>query len=513
MVLGDWAQVNSHPVNKMAFSIGEASGEDLLAFLAMEELLVFDPTDDLEFQEQPHVETVEEDTEVSSKERFLSTNVSKASPCCLLERLCSSELNIENERVVAEALLKLQNSSVMNDLVDSIATIFVECFQLKASKKNKRLRSVELERRFSVERAKPNDAWNRLVAAAGITESTANDVVYQHIVQHFWSTIGSVHAVARSPVQSPFSVVQPDEMESCAIKDHAGWAIKRARDMIKSMFEDQLKIQMSLTEQTAVPIERAKALALISQLGEDQKQVDGRYRFIPNEAVCTFFVNLHDSVDILLSKQNILVHGGEVVVNCLKHLSVDKELRRKWSGAVNKFSFSRPVEVFVLQYICTMFVKSKQQIIREKFGLKPQKGSVALREGLNAKSTKSSKPSSSTGSSAPPKQLPSVISTLRQNVENPELVSKLLKEISQSDETDAKEILQHLAGKELTKILAALGKPALDGKAKKRQIDVLLTARPHFTVKYPEKVTQTLNFKDTQGGGYNHHLKNLLQIN
>ena len=132
MVLGDWAQVNSHPVNKMASSIGEASVEDLLAFLAMEELLVFDPTDDLEFQEQPHVETVEEDTEVSSKERFLSTNVSKASLCCLLERLCSSELNIENERVVAEALLKLQNSSVMNDLVDSIATIFVECFQLKA---------------------------------------------------------------------------------------------------------------------------------------------------------------------------------------------------------------------------------------------------------------------------------------------------------------------------------------------------------------------------------------------
>ena len=44
----------------------------------------------------------------------------------------------------------------------------------------------------------------------------------------------------------------------------------------------------------------------------------------------------------------------------------------------------------VLQKVSAMFVKSKQSIIREKLDLKPQKGSLSLRQDLKSKTSKKS---------------------------------------------------------------------------------------------------------------------------
>ena len=42
------------------------------------------------------------------------------------------------------------------------------------------------------------------------------------------------------------------------------------------------------------------------------------------------------------------------------------------------------MQVAVLQRVPTMFLKSKQSIIREKLDLKPQKGSLSLRQDLKS---------------------------------------------------------------------------------------------------------------------------------
>ena len=44
----------------------------------------------------------------------------------------------------------------------------------------------------------------------------------------------------------------------------------------------------------------------------------------------------------------------------------------------------------VLQRVSTMFVKSKQSIIRVKLDLKPQKVSLSLRQDLKSKTSKTS---------------------------------------------------------------------------------------------------------------------------
>lgn len=133
-----------------------------------------------------------------------------------------------------------------------------------------------------------------------------------------------------------------------------------------------------------------------------------------------------------------------------------------------------------------MFVKSKQQVARDKFALKPQKSSVELREELRGKIGKSSgvKGQLNKNVVSPSKSLPEIVLKLRRNFESPEIVTDCLKEIC--DQPDKKDILIHLSGKELSGLLSVLGKPALDGKKKTRQVDVLL-ARNEFVIKYPEK--------------------------
>ena len=102
------------------------------------------------------------------------------------------------------------------------------------------------------------------------------------------------------------------------------------------------------------------------------------------------------------------------------------------------------------------------------------------------------KTNSSTGqqkktlSSQPVKNPPEVILKLRKNFESPENISCCLKEICQYP--SKKDILLTLSGKELTKLLLALGHPGLDGKKKMRQVDVLLSGNEEFIVKFPDKV-------------------------
>ena len=352
------------------------------------------------------------------------------------------------------------------------------------------LRAIELEKNFSQCRTKSSPAsiaWEKILEDVGIETSPACESVFQHVLQHFWSTMGSV--VEKESNQTRSTVRQPDDMESEAVTDHAGWAIKRARDIINSSGGKYLRIKNSPMASDFCQIGKSVALDLIAKLGNDEKQENGHFRFVPIQEVSCFFLGLHDVVDNLLSKNQFVVEKNKVVTNCLQHLSTDQGLRNDWFSVVNRYGFQKPVEVFVLEKICLMFVKSKQQIVREKLLLKPRKVSVALREELKGKIGKASgstaKQTTSTETVAV-KIVPSVIVKLRDNFESPENVTCCLREILQ--QPSKREILLSLSGKELTKLLLALGQPGLDGKKKTRQVEILLSSSHECIIKYPEKV-------------------------
>ncbi len=71
------------------------------------------------------------------------------------------------------------------------------------------------------------------------------------------------------------------------------------------------------------------------------------------------------------SRNNILREKGNILKYCLEQMSVHEDLRRKWNELL-------PPD--------TLFLKSKQQIFREKEGLKPNKKSFSLRQQVKGSS-------------------------------------------------------------------------------------------------------------------------------
>ena len=453
----------------------------------LEELFLQDITDDdFYLNEEKH----SSDVPVSAKDNFLCTNVNTSSLKLVLERLADPQVNCVREEQALAAIVNRVESDRFADFLTSVADLFEKCFNLRSSKKNKHLRAIELEKNFSECRTKSSlasKAWMKILQDVGIERSPACDSVFQHVLQHFWSTTGSV--VEKENIQTRSSAHLPDDMESEAVTDHAGWAIKRARDIINSCAGNHLSIKKSPMASDACKIDKSVALELIAKLGNDEKQCNGHFRFVPIQEVSSFFLGLHDVVDNLLSKNQFVVEKNKVVTNCLQQLSTDQGLRNNWFSVVSRCGFQKPVEVFVLEKICLMFVKSKQQIVREKLLLKPKKGSVALREELKGKigkaSSTSAKQTTSTETVAV-KLVPSVVLKLRDNFESPENVTCCLKEILQ--QPSKRDILLSLSGKELSKLLLALGQPGLDGKKKTRQVEVLLSSSHECIIKYPDKV-------------------------
>ena len=85
----------------------------------------------------------------------------------------------------------------------------------------------------------------------------------------------------------------------------------------------------------------------------------------------------------------------------------------------------------MLQRVPTMFLKSKQSIIREKLDSKPQKGSSSLRQDLKSKK---SKKSISTQSESKATRKPAVItSELEKYFEKPEIPVQCVVPLSKRD--------------------------------------------------------------------------------
>ena len=141
-----------------------------------------------------------------------------------------------------------------------------------------------------------------------------------------------------------------------------------------------------------------------------------------------------------------------------------------------------------------MFLKSKQQIIREQLELKPKKSIQSLRQGLSKVANKTNNTKGEGKEKEEGKTLrfsgnvPEIAMELRNNVTNPDSVQHFLSYLKNGN---ANSILQFLTGKELVKILKCLDLPCFSGKSKAKQIDTVekyLLSEEVVIIKYPEKV-------------------------
>ena len=113
----------------------------------------------------------------------------------------------------------------------------------------------------------------------------------------------------------------------------------------------------------------------------------------------------------------------------MKAMASSCKLREAWEGIFQR-KFPIEVQVAVLKRVPTMFLKSKQSIIREKLDLKPQKGSLSLRQDLKSKTCKNSK---STQSESKTAKKPAVIKEPEKHFEEPEIAVKCVVPLSKRD--------------------------------------------------------------------------------
>ena len=225
--------------------------------------------------------------------------------------------------------------------------------------------------------------------------------------------------------------------------------------MVKS--KDELPAMESKNDSTVVRGSKVEALDLISNLGENVKQSDGKFRFIVYYHIVPFFLFLHTLVESVMTPTTMVAQKGTILIDCLEKLSKNKEIRAKWSSIVP--ISDTPSSVVLLQRIVTFFLKSKQQMLREKGGLKPNKKSMAIIPQLKTKGQ-------------PSKQI-KIIEIIDLRAENT-TPNQFLQNFSVYPELKQKEILSLFNGKELAKILKSLGKPSFLGKKKCKQIETLI---------------------------------------
>ena len=151
---------------------------------------------------------------------------------------------------------------------------------------------------------------------------------------------------------------------------------------------------------------------------------------------------------------------------------------QKLLGSEDNETF-RAGSVILLQRIVTMFLKSKQQIIREQLQLKGNKQSSSLRQTV----CKGQKPQEKFC-----KPIECLVAFCG-NLTDASSVMAFLNDVFLKSEPST--ILSKLHGNELSAILQSLGLPGLNGKGKNRQIELLVkhASGKNWNILFPEKVS------------------------
>ena len=205
-------------------------------------------------------------------------------------------------------------------------------------------------------------------------------------------------------------------------------------------------------------------------------------RLIPEASVVEVFIYFHEIVEKIVKDGLKTCVDKDILKKCLQYLSEDKDLRKMW----HKLLGDEDTDMFcaasfvLLQRVVVMFVKSKQQIIREQLQLKANKQSASLRQTVKSRQKSKEK-------KEPPSQ--SIIA-FRSNPTDASTVLELLTDVFSKSEPSV--MLNKLHGVELTSILQSLGLPGLNGKAKSQQMQSLEkhhATRKGWNIVFPEKIS------------------------
>ena len=411
----------------------------------------------------------------------------------VLERLSLSCEEAES-RLASEILSKLDSDSDsdgaavddnLKNFVKELNDVVRNCYKSADKVKNQQLKMVSLEKEFRRYRfdnkSKLFGSWQHFVGMPASAKKQS-DVIFQHVVQHIWS-----YAVLRSPDStSVISVSDTVSTEKRKIVDEV------ERVAIRSS-PSSLSIKISSSNSEEIEVSKEYLMRLIKRLGKDELQESGKFMFIPFPETDDFFIALHKEAESLLKQESVLKQTGKnAVIWSLQQLSTSITLRSKWENLLGKATgYAKAGHVILLQRIVSMFLKSKQQIIREPLQLKPQKSSQSLRQSLakSSDNTSSSKVrSEGNGKALKASAVPEIVKELRKNTKNPETVQQFLANVKKGNVNST---LQFLTGKELVRILKSLDLPSFSGKGKAKQIDILenfLLSVEDVTIKYPDKV-------------------------
>ena len=201
----------------------------------------------------------------------------------------------------------------LQKFVRELNVVVHNCYKTADKIKSQQSKMASLEKEFRRERFdKQLQLFGscRHVVGMPAPATKESDVILQHVVQHIWSYA----VVLRSPnsttginisetVSNNRRVV--DEVERVAIRQHAGRAIKRARDTTVSS-PSSLSIKTSSNDSTEVEVSKEYLMKLIDRLGKDELQEPRKFMFIPFPQTDAFFITHHKQAESLLNQESVV---------------------------------------------------------------------------------------------------------------------------------------------------------------------------------------------------------------
>ncbi|CAB4039921.1 Hypothetical predicted protein [Paramuricea clavata] len=263
--------------------------------------LIFSPDDtDLVTDTSKLSLTVETNTSFTNKDLI-----------SVLNRVSLSKIKPEAEfaaKIVANTLEK-EYFKPLSCFVSSLTDAFRQCCDRANKVKSDNLRAIKLEKEFSALRYDKTSAlyisWKQLVADKCGTNACQVEaeakIVYQHILQYFWSFVALKFSATDASSDITGIGIQMktdcvDEAEKQAIRHHAGWAVKRARDGILPS-SVPFSIKRSKDDSTSTTVSKECLLNLLKRMGTDHRQDSGKFLFIINDALLDFFIVLHKEME------------------------------------------------------------------------------------------------------------------------------------------------------------------------------------------------------------------------
>ena len=237
-------------------------------------------------------------------------------------------------KLAMKAALDESKSALIKEFLQNILCLFDDCFSQAGVEKHSQKYAINLEVLFAEKRHSSFHhcaikwSWERLfanTASQGSDYDQVSEKLLQQILQYFWSSSSNNSITVESPEK-----------------------------------EGEMTIDLSAYDECDFTNIKDHAGWVVKRTRE----------------------NL---VEKLINANTIALQKGNILIDCLDKMASNKELREKWDQLSSK---SDATSVIVLQRIVAFFIKSKQQILREKKGLKPHKSSVAIRQQLRLTTSK-----------------------------------------------------------------------------------------------------------------------------